>query len=65
MRHSNMPKHTEGDGVEKLKAVCKLGLEGIVSKKLDAPYKSGPSKAWLKIKNPNAPAATRAIDGTF
>jgi ATP-dependent DNA ligase len=23
------------------------------------------SKAWLKIKNPKAPAATRAIDGTF
>ena len=41
-----------------LAAACKLGLEGIVSKKLDAPYKSGPSEAWLKIKNPNAPAAT-------
>jgi hypothetical protein len=27
--------------------------------------KSGPSKAWLKIKNPNAPAATRAVDGNF
>jgi bifunctional non-homologous end joining protein LigD len=40
-------------------------LEGIVSKKLNAPYKSGPSKAWLKIKNPKAPAATRATDGTF
>ena len=25
-----------------------LGLEGIVSMRLDAPYKSGPSKAWLK-----------------
>jgi hypothetical protein len=37
---------------------------GHVSKKLDTPYKLGPSKAWLKIKNPNAPAATRAIDGT-
>jgi ATP-dependent DNA ligase len=42
-----------------------LSLEGIVSKKLNAPYKSGPSKAWLKIKNPKAPAATRALDGTF
>jgi bifunctional non-homologous end joining protein LigD len=42
-----------------------LGLEGIVSKKLNAPYKSGPSKVWLKIKNPKAPAATRATDGTF
>jgi bifunctional non-homologous end joining protein LigD len=38
---------------------CKLGLEGIVSKKLDAPYKSGPSKAWLKIKNPNARCHSR------
>jgi hypothetical protein len=37
----------------------------ILSPWLDAPYKSGPSKAWLKIKNPKAPAATRAIDGTF
>jgi bifunctional non-homologous end joining protein LigD len=58
-------EHTEGDGGEMFKAVCKLGLDGIVSKKLDASYKSGPSKAWLKIKNPKAPAGTRAIDGTF
>jgi ATP-dependent DNA ligase len=46
-------------------AACQLGLEGIFSKKLNAPYKSGPSKAWLKIKNPKAPAAPRALDGTF
>jgi ATP-dependent DNA ligase len=46
-------------------AVCKLGLEGIVSKKLYAPYRSGPSKAWIKTKNPKAPAAIRIIDGTF
>ena len=58
-------EHTEGDGGEMFKAVCKLGLEGIVSKKLDAPYRSGPSKVWLKIKNPSAPATTRAADGTF
>jgi bifunctional non-homologous end joining protein LigD len=58
-------EHTEGDGGEMFTAVSKLSLEGLVSKKLDAQYKSGPSKAWLKIKNPNAPAATRATDGTF
>jgi ATP-dependent DNA ligase len=46
-------------------AVCRVGLEGMVSKELDAPYRSGPSKACIKVKNPNAPAATRAIDGTF
>jgi bifunctional non-homologous end joining protein LigD len=58
-------EHTQGDGAKIFKAVCELGLEGIVSKKLDAPYRSGPSKAWLKIKNPEAPAATRVGDGTF
>jgi ATP-dependent DNA ligase len=48
-----------------ISAVCKLGLERIVSKKLKAPYRSGPSRTWIKIKNPKAPAATRAVDGTF
>ena len=33
---------------------CKLGLEGIVSKKLNAPYRSDPSKTWIKVKNPNS-----------
>jgi hypothetical protein len=35
-----------------------LGLEGVVSKKLSAP-RSGPSKAWLKIKNPKHPPQSR------
>ena len=52
-------EHSEGDGAEMFEAVCKLGLEGIVSKKVDAPYRSGPSKSWLKTKNPKAAAATR------
>ena len=46
-------------------AVSKLGLEGIVSKRINAPYRSGPTKMWLKIKNPKSPAATRAANGTF
>ena len=58
-------EHVEGDGAKMFAAACKLGLEGIVSKKIDAPYRSGPSKSWLKTKNPNAPAATRNIDGSF
>jgi bifunctional non-homologous end joining protein LigD len=59
---SNTPKVTAR---KCSKPSASLALRGIVSKKLDAPYKSGPSKAWLKIKNPDAPAATRALDGTF
>jgi hypothetical protein len=37
-----------------------LGLEGIISTKLHAPYRSGPSKTRIKVKNPKASAATRA-----
>jgi bifunctional non-homologous end joining protein LigD len=58
-------EHTEGDGAKMFEAVCKLGLEGIVSKRIDAPYRSGPSKSWIKVKNPKAAAAMRIIDGTF
>ena len=58
-------EHAEGHGDRLFAAACKLGLEGIVSKKLDAPYRSGPSKTWIKVKNPRSPAATRAIDCTF
>jgi bifunctional non-homologous end joining protein LigD len=48
-----------------MSAFGKIGLEGIVSKKLDAPYRSGQSKTWIKVKNPKALAATRAFDGTL
>ncbi|HEX9071978.1 MAG TPA: hypothetical protein VF852_08520 [Pseudolabrys sp.] len=41
--------------------IGKVGLGGIVSKKVDAPYRSGPSKSWIKVKNPKAPAATRNL----
>jgi len=58
-------EHTEGDGQEMFEAACKVGLEGIVSKRLDAAYKSGKARSWLKIKNPKAPAATRVADGTL
>jgi bifunctional non-homologous end joining protein LigD len=35
---------------------CKLGCEGIVSKRLGSPYRSGRSQLWLKVKNPKPPA---------
>ena len=31
---------------------CKMGLEGIVSKRKGSPYQSGTSKHWVKIKTP-------------
>jgi len=41
---------------------CKLGFEGIVSKRLGSPYRSGRSRDWLKMKNPAAPAAKREAE---
>jgi bifunctional non-homologous end joining protein LigD len=38
---------------------CKLGLEGIVSKRKDLVYRSGRSPDWLKMKNPAQPAVKR------
>jgi bifunctional non-homologous end joining protein LigD len=58
-------EHVEGDGADMFEAICKLGLEGMVSKRLTSAYRSGPSKAWIKVKNPEAPAATRVLEGTF
>ena len=39
-----------GDGREAAVAACRLGLEGIVSKSRDAPYREGRGGDWLKIK---------------
>jgi ATP-dependent DNA ligase len=43
--------HYEGDGAALFKQACAMGLEGIVSKRALSPYRSGPSKYWLKTKN--------------
>jgi ATP dependent DNA ligase domain len=57
--------HVDADGAKSFNAACELGLEGIVSKRLTAPYKSGPCKSWIKVKNPKSPAYLRIIDETF
>jgi bifunctional non-homologous end joining protein LigD len=51
------------DGPTLFKHGCAMGLEGIVAKRRDRPYRSGRSPDWVKVKNPNAPAATRLIEG--
>lgn len=40
----------EADGEELLKHACELGLEGIIAKNEDCPYRSGRTGDWLKIK---------------
>jgi bifunctional non-homologous end joining protein LigD len=53
-------EHTDEDGGTVFRHACKLGFEGIVSKPLSAPYRSGPSRNWVKVKNPDSPAMVRA-----
>jgi hypothetical protein len=48
--------HTDDDGATVFRHACAMGLEGIVSKRLAAPYRSGPSRDWIKVKNPDSPA---------
>jgi bifunctional non-homologous end joining protein LigD len=43
-------EHLEGDGVEIYQRACAMGLEGIVSKQQDAPYRSGRTESWIKVK---------------
>jgi bifunctional non-homologous end joining protein LigD len=57
--------HTDEDGATIFQQACKLGLEGIVSKRLSAPYRSGPSRDWIKVKNPGSPAMIRAREAEW
>ncbi len=43
-------EHIAGEGTEIFAKACDTGLEGIVSKKADAPYMAGRQKSWLKTK---------------
>jgi bifunctional non-homologous end joining protein LigD len=52
-------EHIEADGPTVFAHVCKMGLEGIVSKRKVSPYRSGRSSDWLKSKNPACEAVRR------
>jgi bifunctional non-homologous end joining protein LigD len=51
--------HIEADGRTVFAHACKMGLEGIVSKRKDSLYRSGRSPDWLKSKNPACEAVRR------
>jgi bifunctional non-homologous end joining protein LigD len=55
--------HTDDDGATIFRHACRMGLEGTVSKQLGAPYRSGPSRDWIKVKNPDSPAMMRHREG--
>jgi bifunctional non-homologous end joining protein LigD len=53
-------EHPEGDVA--FRHACKMGLEGIISKRLGSRYRSGRSPDWLKFKNPQAQAVEREAE---
>jgi bifunctional non-homologous end joining protein LigD len=57
-----LSEHLDGDGGLAFQLACRMGLEGSVAKRRDKPYRSGRSPDWIKVKNPDAPAATRIME---
>ena len=55
-------QHYVGDGAIVFAQACRLGCEGIVSKRLGSPYRSGRSRHWLTVNNPAAPAVRREAE---
>jgi bifunctional non-homologous end joining protein LigD len=49
-------------GPDLFRKACEFGLEGLVSKHRERPYRAGPSPTWLKVKNPKHPAMNRVKD---
>jgi bifunctional non-homologous end joining protein LigD len=55
-------EHYEEDGAIVFREACRLGCEGIVSKRLGSIYRRGRSPLWIKVKNPAAPAVKREAE---
>ncbi|WP_024513505.1 hypothetical protein [Bradyrhizobium sp. ARR65] len=49
-------------GSELFRASCRMGLEGLVSKRRDRLYQAARSKHWVKVKNRTHPAMARVLD---
>jgi len=60
LRYNQHMEHDDGETV--FRHACQLGLEGIVSKRKDSPYRSGRSPDWVKMKNEDAPAVEREAE---
>jgi bifunctional non-homologous end joining protein LigD len=52
-------EHIAEDGPVVFAHACQLGAEGIVSKKVDSTYRSGPCRVWIKVRNPASIAVQR------
>jgi bifunctional non-homologous end joining protein LigD len=44
----------EADGERAFKHACRMGLQGVVAKRVDAPYRSGRQESWINLKCVNS-----------
>jgi bifunctional non-homologous end joining protein LigD len=56
------PYETGEIGPDLFRKCCEFGLEGLVSKRADRPYRGGRSPDWVKVKNRKHPAMSRVVD---
>jgi ATP-dependent DNA ligase len=61
----HLSEHDDGDGEALFRAACRMGMEGIVSKRVSSTYRSGRSKSWIKVKNKTAPGYLRVNDDSL
>jgi bifunctional non-homologous end joining protein LigD len=52
-------EHIAEDGASVFVHACRLGAEGIISKRVDGTYRSGPCRVWIKVRNPASIAVQR------
>jgi len=52
-------EHIAEDGATVFAHACRLEAEGIVSKRVDGTYQSGPCPTWIKVRNPASIAVQR------
>src|SRR6266436_10232441 len=52
-------EHVAGDGPIVFAHACRVGAEGIVSKRVDGTYRSGPCPVWIKVRNAASIAVQR------
>jgi bifunctional non-homologous end joining protein LigD len=55
-------RHFDVEGAIVFHHTCKLGCEGIVSKRIGSQYRGGWSADWIKVKNPASPAVKREAE---
>jgi len=55
------PFERGGIGPDLFRAACRMGLEGLVSKHRERPYRGGRQKHWIKVKNRSHPAMDRKL----